>query len=91
MLDRILPAIDEIAAAWDGHTVLVVTHGGVIRLLVAYALGEDWAHVYQRHPSNCSLSTFVFGRDHPPTLECFDECGHLDSGGVAPLSEDAAS
>ena len=90
MLDRILPAIDEIAAAWDGHTVLVVTHGGVIRLLTAHVLGEDWAQVYQRHPSNCGLSICVYERGQTPSLECFDECGHLDSGGVPPLAEDSS-
>lgn len=30
MLGRVLPAIDEIASSFDGGTVLVVSHGGVI-------------------------------------------------------------
>ncbi len=91
MLDRILPAIDEIAAAWDGHTVLVVTHGGVIRLLAAHVLGENWESVYTRHPSNCGLSLFRWVPDSGLEVEQFDACEHLSEGGVAPLSEDAAS
>jgi broad specificity phosphatase PhoE len=91
MLDRILPAIDEIAAAWDGHTVLVVTHGGVVRLLAAHSLGADWESVYTRHPSNCGLSLFRRVPDSGLELEQFDACEHLSEGGVAPLSEDAAS
>jgi alpha-ribazole phosphatase/probable phosphoglycerate mutase len=91
MLDRILPAIDEIAAAWDGHTVLVVTHGGVVRLLVAHSLGADWESVYTRHPSNCGLSLFRWVPDSGLEVEQFDACEHLSEGGVAPLSEDAAS
>jgi broad specificity phosphatase PhoE len=91
MLDRILPAMQEIAARWDGHTVVVVTHGGVIRLLAAYALDEDWSRVYQRHPSNCGLSAFVYAGEQRPILERFDEHDYLAAGGAPPLSEDRSS
>lgn len=89
VLDRFLPAFAEIAAAWAGRVVLVVTHGGVIRLLAAHALGDDWSSVYQRHPSNCGLSLFV-AEDRRLTLQWFDEHGFLDESGVAPLAEDSS-
>lgn len=91
MLERILPAVDELARAWSGRTVLIVTHGGVVRLLAAHALGADWDSVYTRHPSNCGLSSFRWRPESGLALERFDACEHLNDGGVAPLSEDAAS
>lgn len=91
MLDRIVPAMQQTAARWDGHSVLVVTHGGVIRLLAAYALDEDWSRVYQRHPSNCGLSVFAYTGEQRPVLERFDEHDYLDAGGAPPLAEDRSS
>lgn len=37
---RVVPAIERIAAAHPGQTVLVVTHGGVIRALRRHAAGD---------------------------------------------------
>ena len=90
MLARMLPALDAIAREWRGRGVLVVTHGGVIRLLAAHADGDDWTRVYERHPSNCGLSRFLWAAGRPPVMECFDEHGFQPSAlGTPPLSEDS--
>jgi len=47
MTDRVLRAVDEIAAAHKGGRVLVVSHGGPIRAMHAAALGLD-VHAYRR-------------------------------------------
>jgi broad specificity phosphatase PhoE len=47
MTDRVLRAVDEIAAEHDGGRVLVVSHGGPIRAMHAAALGLD-VHAYRR-------------------------------------------
>ena len=47
MTDRVLRAVDEIAAAHEGGRVLVVSHGGPIRAMHAAALGLD-VHAYRR-------------------------------------------
>ncbi len=47
MTDRVLRAVDEIAAEHEGGRVLVVSHGGPIRALHAAALGLD-VHAYRR-------------------------------------------
>lgn len=66
MTDRVLRAVDEIAAEHEGGRVLVVTHGGPIRAIHAAALGLD-VHAYRRlRPvePNARLSAvcFVDGR-----------------------------
>jgi alpha-ribazole phosphatase/probable phosphoglycerate mutase len=47
MTERVLRAVDEIAAEHDGGRVLVVSHGGPIRAMHAAALGLD-VHAYRR-------------------------------------------
>jgi broad specificity phosphatase PhoE len=47
MTDRVLRAVDEIAAEHEGDRVLVVSHGGPIRAMHAAALGLD-VHAYRR-------------------------------------------
>ena len=56
--DRIIRAVKRIAADHPGERVLVVTHGGSIRAIHAYALGLD-IHTYrriQRVEPNATLS-----------------------------------
>jgi phosphoserine phosphatase len=47
MTDRVLRAVDRIAAEHEGGRVLVVSHGGPIRAVHAAALGLD-VHAYRR-------------------------------------------
>jgi broad specificity phosphatase PhoE len=47
MTDRVLRAVDDIAAEHEGGRVLVVSHGGPIRAMHAAALGLD-VHAYRR-------------------------------------------
>lgn len=47
MTDRVLRAVDEVAAEHEGGRVLVVSHGGPIRAMHAAALGLD-VHAYRR-------------------------------------------
>ena len=47
MTERVLRAVDEIAAEHEGGRVLVVSHGGPIRAMHAAALGLD-VHAYRR-------------------------------------------
>jgi broad specificity phosphatase PhoE len=56
--DRVLRAVREIAAAHPGERVLVLAHGGSIRVIHAAALGVD-VHAYrrlQRVEPNATLS-----------------------------------
>jgi probable phosphoglycerate mutase len=54
---RVLQALREIARRHEGQTVLVVGHGGTIRVTLAHAAGIDMAEHRQRVPPlrNCSI------------------------------------
>jgi broad specificity phosphatase PhoE len=52
---RVLDALQRIAGAHDGGTVLVVTHGGVIRTLDRVVFGEP-----RPLPGNCEVCLFRF-------------------------------
>jgi broad specificity phosphatase PhoE len=47
MTERVLDAVDRLAAEHDGRRLLVVSHGGPIRAIHAAALGLD-IHAYRR-------------------------------------------
>lgn len=40
LTERVVAAVERIAAAYDGETVLIVTHGGAIRALRRHAAGD---------------------------------------------------
>jgi len=98
ILARVLPFLETVRGTHgqalhveDGQiapNVLIVTHGGVIRLLTAYATDQEWDGLYRRHPSNCGLSVFTLGPRGALTLERFDEHDFLQGPGAPPLAED---
>jgi len=56
--ERVLGAWDRLGDDHEGETVLVVTHGGPIRLVLAHLLGRDLVEaVADRDLANCSVST----------------------------------
>lgn len=81
VVKRALPVLKQIAES-DCETAAVVTHGGVIRSLVAYLMEIDLAKVrlFGNNLENCSITELVY---HPEqqrfTLERFNDHAHLES------------
>jgi broad specificity phosphatase PhoE len=74
MSERVVAAVQQIAALHDGGRVLVVAHGGSIRAVHASALGLD-VHSYrriQRVEPNATLSA-VCAEDGRITELCHTE------------------
>ncbi len=97
ILARALPFLESVRATHGGapnvdggQSVLIVTHGGVIRLLAAYATDQEWEGLYRRRPSNCGLSAFTLSPRGALTLERFDEHDFLQGPSAPPLAEDGA-
>ncbi|GAB6180746.1 alpha-ribazole phosphatase [Desulfotomaculum defluvii] len=70
-------AIDEIINVHAGETVLVATHGGVIRVIVANVLGCDLNNFWKLRLDNVSLTTISFYRDQKAILELYNDTCHL--------------
>lgn len=54
---RVVAAVDRLQLAHAGERVLVVCHGGVMKLLLAQARGLPRAHLLQIHVANGALFT----------------------------------
>jgi phosphoserine phosphatase len=62
-----------------GKSVLLVTHGGTARALIASALGLGTEHFHSFQQSNCGVSRLRFSPDsRQPTLELLNDTTHLD-------------
>ncbi|MBQ2105792.1 MAG: histidine phosphatase family protein [Lachnospiraceae bacterium] len=80
VLARVLPIMKEITSK-DYETVVIVTHGGVIRSLVAHYLGMDLARVplLATQLENCGI-TELWTRKHDGRiiLNRFNDASHLE-------------
>jgi probable phosphoglycerate mutase len=81
-------ARDRVADAWSSlrgtlaadETVVVVAHGGVIKLLVSHLRGEDVASVFSRvETGNCGVTTVAVAPDADPVAG--DELLGIDERG----------
>jgi probable phosphoglycerate mutase len=75
--DRVTGAVDDLQAESEPGTLLIFSHGGPVRALVADALGMSVAG--QRAlggPANCSR-TVLAHRDGTVRLRCYNETAHL--------------
>jgi broad specificity phosphatase PhoE len=71
---RVVAAVDTIAAAHpNGDDVLVVCHGGVISVYLAYCLGLPLSSIWRMIVTNCALTTVA-----PPRVLSMNDTGHLD-------------
>jgi alpha-ribazole phosphatase len=73
---RLLPAAEQLRAAHDGETVLVVTHGGPLRALACALLGLDLNHAWRLQASNGGLSCIRW-YEALPVLELWNDVLHL--------------
>ena len=81
VVNRVLPVMDEIMAR-PFEAVAVVTHGGVIRSLVAHYLGMDLARtqLLAGHLENCGITELVVRKsDGRIFLNRFNDYAHLEA------------
>lgn len=74
--ERVRGFLGELAALNGQGPVLVVTHGGVIRVLISLILELEAAMIDRLSPSNGGISILEF-RGTGPRLSSFNETGHL--------------
>jgi broad specificity phosphatase PhoE len=70
--DRVMTAVERIAAAHDDGEALVIAHGGVISVYACHLLGCSFNHLWRLRVDNCSL-TIV----RPPRLVTLNDTRHL--------------
>jgi alpha-ribazole phosphatase len=65
---RVVPVIEELAAAFRGRRVAVTTHAGPIRVAVAHALGLPLDNIFRITVNYCGLFVLEFPHDEPPCV-----------------------
>ena len=71
VINRLKPGIDEIMEHDDGN-VLIISHGGMIRLMIMYIMGLDDSWFTKMWIDNTALSTIEFREDRTVLLKLND-------------------
>lgn len=80
VLMRLIPVVEEWIHSGRSN-IAVVTHGGVIRILLAALFGGDFAKrlMFARSLENCSITELYFDEEkHGFYLERFNDYAHLE-------------
>jgi probable phosphoglycerate mutase len=78
LFDRVRLLWNYLLTAYAGQSILLVSHGGTIRALIATALGLDAAHFHSFQQSNCGISRLRFPSDsRRARLDLLNDTAHL--------------
>jgi ribonuclease H / adenosylcobalamin/alpha-ribazole phosphatase len=75
---RVKRAQSRILQAYQGKSVLVVSHVTPIKTLVRLALGAPGSSLYRMELSPASLTTLAWYADGTASMRSFNDVGHLD-------------
>lgn len=81
VMERVMPVINEIIES-DKERVAVVTHGGVIRILLCTLFGGDFAKrlMFGTSLENCSITQLHFDENkHGFYLDRFNDYAHIEN------------
>src|SRR5262249_6346983 len=73
---RLVPAVESLRRRHDGQTVLLVTHGGALRVLAAWSMGLGPNEAWRFRADNCAVSVLRW-REEGAVLELWNETAHL--------------
>ncbi|PWH20537.1 MAG: histidine phosphatase family protein [Ardenticatenia bacterium] len=73
---RVAGLLDEVVAQHPDHTVVLVTHLVVCRVLLCHFLGLDVSHFWEFEPAPASISTLEIST-HGHLLRTLNDTGHL--------------
>ncbi len=79
LVQRVVAVVKNIVENSNGSNVLLVTHGGVIRVIVGSVLGMDLNEHWRLRQDNASLNIIDFPEWNKGILMLFNDCSHLES------------
>lgn len=65
---RIVPAVEELVAAFAGRRVALVGHAGPIRVTVAHALGLPLENIFRLSVNHCSIHVIEYQAEQTPRV-----------------------
>ena len=81
LAERCLGALKQIVQRHREGNVLVVSHGGPIRIIIASVLEMDLNKYWRLRMDNASLSIIDFPQWEKGILMLFNDCSHLTCSG----------
>jgi len=77
MKKRIMPFFEKVYEKYIGKTVLFVTHGGVIKVILGTILGKDWEELQHVDLANASVNIIEVKRNHEYKVHLINCIRHL--------------
>jgi broad specificity phosphatase PhoE len=75
--DRTVRGLKRLAVAHPGHTILLVTHSGFIRMALAHFEPHQFAEWWHVKPHNCGLTQLLIGPAGEAQVPVFNDISHL--------------
>jgi len=75
--ERVVPVISELVRRYRGHTVVIVTHAAVTKMVLVDALGVPSAAAYRLRIDTASVSGLTVEQDGRTVVWAVNEVGHL--------------
>lgn len=76
VLHRIMPFLGEIHQQ-GLENILLVTHGGIVRVLVSACIGLEMQKRFRLRVDNCSLALIEYAEPNNMRLVCLNDTSHL--------------
>lgn len=74
---RVKPVFEAALKETEEKDVVIVSHGGMIRVLLCLFLGMDLNRIWNFGVHNCSITSLIKWRDYGTVLEYFNDIHHL--------------
>lgn len=68
LAERIIPAVEELVAAFPGRRIALVGHAGPIRVTLAHALGLPLNNIFRLMVNHCSINVIEFHAGGTPRV-----------------------
>ncbi|MTI82805.1 MAG: alpha-ribazole phosphatase [Firmicutes bacterium] len=77
VVDRSMATLLKTCKIHADQTVLIVTHGGVVKSIISSVLGMDLNQYWRLKQDNLALNIVYFPQWEKGILELFNDCSHL--------------
>jgi probable phosphoglycerate mutase len=75
--NRVVPVISDLVRRYRGHTVVIVTHAAVTKMVLVHALGVPSEAAYRLRIDTASVSGLTVEQDGRTVVWAVNEVGHL--------------
>lgn len=75
---RVFPFLEGVLRKWPEQTVLLVGHGGSLRVAALHALGAALPTALRLQFDNASLTILSYRNDYPPRVKLLNDTSHWE-------------